>query len=142
MASISFSTRPALFVLLAVAAGSAGLVVTNPGPADFEEFAADQLTRLVSDEVCRGDGLPSVLRMLLPDCDGLVRSQRRSFGQLAWAHSQRRNLGLFSIYRTQLGGRRLLADLELPSYRATTVAVAGHFWLLQSEARGPQISSR
>ena len=142
MPATSFPTAPALLGLLAVAAGGAGLIVTNPGPADFEEFAAEQLTRLVNDELCRGDGLPGMLRLMLPDCEGLVRSQRRTFGQLAWAHSQRRNLGLLSIYRTQLGGRRLLADLELPSYRATTVAVAGHFWLLQSETRGPQISSR
>ena len=35
-----------------------GLAATNPGPVEFQEFAADQLTRLITEEICHEDGLP------------------------------------------------------------------------------------
>ena len=50
------------------------------------------------------------------------------------AHTRRRNLGLLSLYRTELGGQTLFGVLEVPRYSATTLGVAGHFVILQSEA--------
>jgi hypothetical protein len=45
-------------------------------------------------------------------------------------NSSRLNLGLISIYRTGLGGQRLLPQLQLPRYEAVTVAAAGQFALV------------
>ena len=51
-------------------------------------------------------------------------------GQIALQNSSRLNLGLISIYRTGLGGQRLLPQLQLPRYEAVTVAAAGQFALV------------
>jgi hypothetical protein len=120
-----------VFLLLAGAA-TFGLVSTNPGPVDFEEFAAERLTRLVSDELCSEDGLPMLMRLVIHDCPELVRSQRRVLGRLAVEHTLRRNFGIFSLYSTELGGQQLLPDWRLPRYEAVTLAVAGRFLLLQA----------
>jgi hypothetical protein len=130
------ATRSLVLLLLGGAAGI-GLVSTNPGPAEFEEFAAERLTRLVSDELCSERGMPMLMRLVIRDCPELVRSQRRVLGRLAVEHSRRRNFGLFSIYRTDLGGQRLLPDWSLPRYDAVTLAAAGRFLLLHADETAP-----
>ncbi len=125
-------------VAIAAAAGglAVGLVLTNPGPAAFAEFGGAQLAGLLTRELCHNDGLSGVLRLVIRHCPDLVRSQKPLLGQLVRAHSQRRNLGLFSIYRTDLDlaallpGLRQVPDLRLPRYEATTLAGAGQFLLL------------
>jgi hypothetical protein len=114
-------------------AGAVGLASTNPGPDAFEEFAGDQLTRLLTEELCEPDGLPMVLRLVIRDCAGLVHSQRRTLGRLALEHTRRRNLGVASLYRTDLGGQELMGSLRLPHYRAMTLAAAGQFVLLRTD---------
>jgi hypothetical protein len=124
--------------LLALALGGGaglGLVSTNPGPAEFETFAADQLTRLVSDELCQEDGLPMMARLLVQDCPALVASQRGVLGRLASLHTRRRNLGLMSLYSTELGGQQVLPSWRMPRYHALTLAAAGRFVLLQAGER-------
>jgi hypothetical protein len=121
------------FVLVILVAGAVGLASTNPGPDAFEEFAGDQLTRLLTEELCEPDGLPMVLRLVIRDCPGLVRSQRHTLGRLALEHTRRRNLGVASLYRTDLGGQELVGSFRLPHYRAITLAAAGRFVLLRTE---------
>jgi hypothetical protein len=131
---LSASSR-AKRTLLALALGGGaglGLVATNPGPAEFESFAADQLIRLISDELCREDGLPMMARLVVRDCPALVASQRAVLGRLASLHTRRRNLGLISLYRTELGGQNLLPNWRLPRYHALTLAAAGRFVLLRA----------
>lgn len=129
-----------LLVLAGVAGGGLGLAVTNPDPQAFEAYAGHQLTTLLHEEVCAADGLPLLARLLIRDCPGLVASQSGALGKIALAHTRRRNLGLLSLYRTELGGQSLFGVLAVPRYSATTLGVAGHFVILQSEAApGPEI---
>lgn len=124
--------------VLAVVAGVGGLAATNPGPDDFQEFAGRRLADTISREICLENGLPMAVRLLLQNCSALVASQQQVLGRLALDHSQRTNLGVASLYRTQLGGQQLLADLRLPRYEAITLAGAGQFVVVNtSEQRRP-----
>lgn len=136
----ALASRSALSVGVAIAAGL-GLMVTNPGEAEFEPFAADQLTRAAVDELCGDDGLPMLARLVVRDCPRLIQSQHDLLGQLALAATRRRNFGLFSLYRTNLGGQQLLPDWSIPRYQALTLAVAGRFFILRT-AQGERIERR
>lgn len=122
---------------LLLGALGAGLVLTNPGPAAFEEFAAERLAALLREELCRQDGLPLMLRLVVQDCPAMVESQRVVLGRLAALQTRRRNLGLFSLYSTNLGGQRVLPRWRLPHYEALTLAVAGRFVVLRASENSP-----
>lgn len=109
-----------------------GLVGTNPGPGAFEEFAAERLSALIKDEFCDQGGLPLMLRLVIQDCPGLVRSQRSLLGRLARENSRRYNLGVVSLYRTELGGQRILSRWHLPRYEALTLGLAGQLLVLRA----------
>lgn len=124
--------------VLAVAAGAGGLAATNPGPDDFQQFAGQRLVDTLTREICVENGLPLALRLLLQNCPDLVASQQQVLGRIALDHSQRTNLGVASLYRTQLGGQQLLADLRVPRYEAITLAGAGQFVVVNTgEQRRP-----
>ncbi|MFM1812147.1 MAG: hypothetical protein RLZZ336_1085 [Cyanobacteriota bacterium] len=112
-----------------------GLVLTNPGPREFEEFAGQRLVELIEAEICDKPSLPLMLQMVLQDCNGLVHSQRQTLGRLAREHSTRLNLGVASVYRTSFGGQQLLEDLRLPHYNVTTLAAAGQFVVWTTSSR-------
>jgi hypothetical protein len=114
-----------------------GLALTNPGPAAFEEFAAGRLAALLREELCREDGLPLMLRLVIQDCPAMVESQRPVLGRLAAVQTRRRNLGLLSLYSTSLGGQQVLLRWRLPHYEALTLAVAGRFVLLRATENSP-----
>lgn len=110
----------------------AGLIATNPGPGAFEDYAADRLSELIREEFCRQGGLPLMLRLVIQDCPGLVRGQRPLLGRLALENSRRYNFGVLSLYRTELGGQRILHRWSLPRYKALTLGLAGQLLLLQA----------
>ena len=117
---------------------TAGLVITNPGPAAFAEYGGGRLSAILTKELCTQDGLTGMLRLFIRHCPGLIRSQRTVLGQLVQIHSRRSNFGLFSIYHTDLDlaallpGLRQIPDLHLPRYQATTLAGAGQFLLVET----------
>jgi hypothetical protein len=123
---------PALVMgALAASVVAAGLVLTNPGPAAFEDFAADRLVDLLTRDLCDQGGLPMMMRVVVHDCPGLVRSQRTPLGAWARQGTIRRNFGLFSLYTTNLGGQQL-AQWQIPRYKATTLAAAGCFVVIRT----------
>jgi len=124
-------SRP-LILLTLVAAVGLGLVATNPGEEEFERFAADQITRAAELELCHEGGLPMLARMIVQDCPRLIAAQHDVLGRLALAATRRRNFGLLSLYRTELGGQQLLPDWSIPRYSAITLAGAGRFVILRS----------
>ena len=69
-------SRPWGWCLAAVALGGA-LVATNPDEQDFQEFAGEQLVRLLDEELCDQGGLPMVARLLIQNCSELVQGQER-----------------------------------------------------------------
>lgn len=137
---VVFSIRPftrALPALLLGVGAAAGLVVTNPDRNDFAEYSGSRLSGLLIEELCRQDGLPMLLRLVVSDCAGLLRDQAPALGRIAEAHSRRLNLGLLSLYSTEIGGQKLFAGLQLPRYNGLTLAVAGQFLPLRSAETAP-----
>ena len=120
-------------IVVLVGVATIGLASTNPNPSEFEDFAGDQLTRLVTEELCSEDGLPMMLRLVIRDCPALVQSQNRTLGRLARQHTQRRNFGILSLYSTDMGGQQILPNLRLPRYSALTLGAAGRFVVVQSD---------
>jgi hypothetical protein len=107
------------------------LALSNPGPSDFDSFAAEQLVDVIEAEVCRGEVLPTLVRLALRDCPRLIQAQRGAIGVYVGRHTRRTNLGLLSIYRTELGGTALLG-WSLPRFSATVVAAAGQLVIVQA----------
>jgi hypothetical protein len=122
---------------LLLGALGAGLALTNPGPAAFEEYAAGRLAGLLREELCHDDGLPMVLRLVIQNCPAMVEAQRPVLGRLAALQTRRRNLGLLSLYSTSLGGQQVLPHWRLPNYKALTLAVAGRFVVLRASEDSP-----
>ena len=125
--------------LAAVAAAGGALVWSNPGPVEFEVFAGERLVDLASEELCGSQGLPMAIQLLVRDCPQLVRSQRPVLGALASRGTRRLNLGLFSLYVTEVGGQALLPGLRVPHYRALTLAGAGQLVVLQASSDSREV---
>ncbi len=134
MSARAIASRSALVSGLALVAGL-GLLLSNPNEEEFEHFAAGQLTLVAVTELCEDAALPALARLVVRDCPALVQSQRGLLGKLARMATRRRNFGLFSLYRTELGGQRVLPHWSIPRYRTLTLAVAGRFLLLSSGRR-------
>jgi len=77
-------------------------------------------------------GLPMLARLIVHDCPRMIAAQHDLLGRLALAATRRRNFGLLSLYRTDLGGQQLLPDWSIPRYSAITLAGAGRFFILRS----------
>ena len=116
---------------MAAALLGGALAFSNPRPSDFDSFAADQLVDRIEAEVCRGEVLPALVRLALRDCPRLVRSQRGAIAAYVGRHTRRTNLGLLSIYRTELGGAALLG-WSLPRFSATVLAAAGQLVIVRA----------
>ena len=128
----------AVAAVLALAASGVALAFTNPSPEDFKSYAGGQLVSLISDELC-GGGLPLVLQLWVKDCPRLIRDQEPALAELAGQFSRRLNLGLASLYTTELGGQDLLPTFRLPEYSVTTLGIAGQFVILQSKSDAGKI---
>ncbi|WP_411871012.1 DUF4359 domain-containing protein [Vulcanococcus limneticus] len=126
--------RPWLGWSLLLAGLATALAWTNPGPAEFESFAGERLVELAADEVCGEEGLPMLLRLVVRDCHGLIKSQRRALGALAAQATHRYNAGLFSVYATEVGGQELMPGLAVPRYHALTLGLAGQLLVLRAES--------
>jgi hypothetical protein len=123
----------AIAALTVVAVG--GLVVTNPGKHEFEDFAGHRLSALLDEELCQRSAMPLLLQLVIQNCSEMVRAQQQTLGQVARDHSRRLNLGVASLYTTQFGGQQLLGQWKLPQYRITTLALAGQFVILQTSSQ-------
>ena len=109
------------------------LALTNPSPKEFNSYAGGRLVTLASDELCGDGGLPMMLQLWVKDCPRLIHDQQPALAALAGQFSRRFNLGLASIYTTELGGQNLLPTLRLPQYSITTLGIAGQFVTLKAE---------
>ncbi|MCP9804906.1 DUF4359 domain-containing protein [Cyanobium sp. T1B-Tous] len=117
--------------MVVVALAAAGLAITNPGPADFQAFAAERLVDEISEELCRDGGLPVLMRMAVTNCQELVQAQRAALGTVVAHHTRRSNFGVLSLYTSEIGGQSLLR-WRVPRFRSTVVGVAGQFVLVRA----------
>lgn len=131
---VQIRRQRALIAAAVVVAAAGGLALTNPGPREFEDFAAQRLVELIDKELCQKPDLPLMLHLVMGNCAELVGAQRQTLGRLAHEHSRRLNLGIASLYSTRFGGQQLLPNWRVPNYSVTTIAAAGQFVVLQASA--------
>jgi len=113
------------------------LAASNPGPEAFASFAGEQLAQQISQRVCHPEAVAPPLESLLSHCERLVQAQQDQLGLLAARGTRRQHLGLLSLYRTSLGGQRLLGRWRLPRVQALTLGIGGQFVLLHTQELAP-----
>ena len=116
-----------LTVILTLLGSAAALAITNPNLQDYQAHAGEQLVELATDELCGQRGLPMLLRVWVKNCPALIADQQPSLAALAGQMTTRTNLGLLSVFSTQVGGQKLMLGWRLPRYTVTTLGVAGQF---------------
>ncbi len=103
------------------------MALTNPGKDEYEQYAVEQLTTYLKDEACMD--APSVFgNFLQRQCKSLVDTGRPQIEQIIAEKTQRQNLILFSIYRTNLE-----VGPFLPAYHFETLGVFQKFYIYQAE---------
>ncbi len=109
--------------------GLAGLMAaTNPNEAAFGEFALQQ----VKTQGCKE--APQIIRS---QCPQFVQDNQAQVKKLIVQNTERRDYGLFSLYRTNLSTRSIVPDLpiflDLPAFQLETVGMMGKFYIYQTE---------
>jgi hypothetical protein len=103
------------------------MALTNPGKDEYEQYAVEQLTTYLKDEACME--APSVFgNFLQRQCKSLVDTGRPQIEQIIAEKTQRQNLILFSIYRTNLE-----VGPFLPAYHFESLGVFQKFYIYQAE---------
>lgn len=108
--------------------GLAGLmVISNPEPKAYEQYATEELTVYLKDKVC--NQMPQVLGGILQGhCRNIVDTGKPQIKELVAQKTERQNFLLFSIYRTELS-----LPSPVPSYCFETIAGFEHFYTYQAE---------
>lgn len=107
-----------------LAGGVGGLVVTNPPPTAYENYAIERASKYLNEGVCTD--LPSNLSNLFQgQCSELVEASQPQLQTLIQNNTERLNLGVLSIYRTTLG---IPGMQMMPTYELETVGIGGRFF--------------
>ena len=105
------------------------MAMNNPGRTAYEEFATQELSAYVQENVCT-QGESTFGDILQAPCKKVVKSLEPQLHTIIAENTERNNLGLFSIYKTEL----YLADF-LPSYEFGTVGVLGDLYIYKAEEK-------
>lgn len=111
------------------------LAISNPSQSEYEEYAKEQLSEYVEQNVC--PQAPKIWgKSLKQECKRLVNSNQSEIKDLISQSTERYNFILFSIYKTELSISKvspfLPSDL-LPSYHFGTLGVGYKFYIYQVE---------
>ena len=120
--------------MLVLAGSGAVLFLTNPTREDYRAFAGQMLVTLATEEICERQTLPMVLQLWISDCPRLIADQEQALALLADKFTRRWNVGVASVYVTQVGGQNLLPALRLPRYTVTSLGIAGQFQVLNAHS--------
>lgn len=103
------------------------MAITNPNASTYEEYAVEQLTTYLKDEVC--SQVPKAFETLVQgSCASVIDSNRSQIQQIINRSTQRQNFILFSIYRTNLS-----ISSVVPLYRFQTIGVMQNFYTYSAE---------
>lgn len=104
------------------------MALTNPSPADYEDYAVGKLSLYLKEKVC--SEVPKVLNndFLQNQCISLVDVSNPRIHQIINQSTERQNFLFFSIYKTDLSVNSLL-----PSYHFETVAAFQTFYVYQAQ---------
>ncbi|MGB8686368.1 MAG: DUF4359 domain-containing protein, partial [Microcoleus sp.] len=118
-------------VAIALTLVAAGMAFTNPARDKYLTYASGVLQNELENTVCKDSRVPKALSgvtdTLIGSCKNLLNSQRSTIEQLLDNTTQRQNLGVVSIYTTEVGQK---------SYQ--TVGVFGNFVTLPPAAKEAQ----
>jgi malate synthase len=118
-----------------VSVGSIGLAAvlgvvmanTNPSQGAYEEYAVKQLTSYLKKDVCN-QTTKLIEKLINTNCDKLIDSANPQMRQLLALTTERQDLFLFSVYRTELK-----VNQWIPSYRFETVGAFNNFYTYTAE---------
>lgn len=112
---------------LVLTAIGVAMAITNPDRSTYEEYAVEQLTTYLTDDVCTQ--VPKAFESLIHNsCAAIVDSSRPQIQQIISKTTQRQNFILFSIYRTDLS-----ISPAIPFYRFQTVGILQNFYTYSAE---------
>ncbi|MEZ2225184.1 MULTISPECIES: DUF4359 domain-containing protein [unclassified Microcoleus] len=118
-------------VAIALTILAAGMAFTNPPRDKYLTYASGKLETELESTVCKDSRIPKALTgvtdTLIGSCKNLLTSQRSTIEQLLDNTTQRENLGVVSIYTTEVGKK---------SYQ--TVGVFGNFVSLPPATKSAQ----
>ena len=121
-------------MILSLLGAASALALTNPSLQDYQLHAGEQLVALATEELCSEQGLPLMIKVWLKDCPAVVAAQQSTLAALAGPMTTRTNLGLLSVFTTEVGGQKLMLGWRLPRYTVTTVGVAGQFLTINTRS--------
>ena len=118
-------------VAIALTLVAAGMAFTNPARDKYLTYASGTLEKELESNVCKDSRVPQALNgvaeTLIGSCKNLLTSQRDTIERLLDNTTQRQNLGVVSIYTTELGKK---------SYQ--TVGAFGNFVTLPPSSENAQ----
>jgi Domain of unknown function (DUF4359) len=103
------------------------MAIANPSESDYEEYATQQLTTYVKDNVCP-QAPKNFNRVLRRYCKSLVDVGRPQLARAIAENTDRYNFIVFSVYRTELSINPLL-----PTYHFQTIAAFEQFYTFESD---------
>jgi len=105
----------------------ASLVLLNPKPSEYEEYATQTLITYLKDDVCV-ENIPIFGGFLKTRCAELVDRNQDEIQQFIIGNTERENYYFFSLYRTRLS----VADF-LPTYEFETLGIFQRFYTYREE---------
>jgi hypothetical protein len=102
----------------------AAMVATNPTPADYEQFATQQLVAYLDREVCLEAPVAFNLRQ---QCKSFLKANRSQLRTFIADNTSRRNFILFSLYSTELSVASFV-----PTYQVESVGIFDRFFIYQT----------
>lgn len=113
--------------ILTLAVFGAAMAITNPDEPSYEQYAVEQLTTYLTDDVC--NQVPKAFENLVKSsCASIVDSSRSEIQQVISRTTYRQNFIFFSIYYTDLS-----ISPAIPFYRFQTVGVMQNFYTYSAE---------
>lgn len=111
------------------------LAISNPSESEYEEYATQQLTDYLKQNVC--PQAPKIWgKSLKRECKRLVNSNQSEIKEFISKGTERYNFILFSIYKTELSITKVSPFFPsnlLPSYHFGTLGVGHKFYIYQAE---------
>jgi hypothetical protein len=100
---------------------------TNPSQPAYEDYAVQKLTSYLKKDVCNST-TKLIEKLINTNCDKLVSSANPQMRQILSATTERQDLILFSVYRTEFK-----MNSWIPSYRFETVGAFNNFYTYTAE---------
>ncbi|MBD2496650.1 DUF4359 domain-containing protein [Nostoc sp. FACHB-280] len=120
-------TMMALAIATSIAVVSVAMSKTNPTSQEYEDYAVNQLTQYLKNDVCQKTS-KLIESLLNSRCDKLVDSTNPQMRDLIRTTTERQDFMLFSVYRTDL-----TLGAWLPGYKFETVGAFHNFYTYRAE---------